>query len=116
MPANHKVSVGWQIVATFVIIANFWAFYRIRKLRKYVVYIVVPEVILATAYGAYVAFSILSEPDFMREARVDRAFYYYGPHYIALNAIGWALQGFAVYLVIIWSREHNRKLDSPAAP
>jgi hypothetical protein len=34
LPANHKVSVGWQIVFTFIIVLNFWAFYRIRKLRK----------------------------------------------------------------------------------
>jgi hypothetical protein len=112
VPANNKVSVGWQIVFTFLPIVNFWAFYRIRKLRKYVLYIIVPEIILGAAYGVYVAMSILSEPDFMRFSRVDSSFYYYGPHYIALNAIGWALQGFSIYLIIIWSRLHNRRVDA----
>jgi len=53
MPANHKVSVAWQIVATFVPIANFWAFYRIRKLRKYVLYVIVPEIVVSIALLAY---------------------------------------------------------------
>jgi hypothetical protein len=114
LPANHKVSVGWQIVFTFLPVVNFWAFYRIRKLRKYVLYVIVPEIVLATVYSLYVAMSILSEPDFMSLARVDRSFYYYGLHYIALNAISWALQGFSIYLIIIWSRQHNRQFDQPS--
>jgi hypothetical protein len=54
MPANHKVSVGWQIVFTFIPIVNFWAFYRIRKLRKYVLYVVAPSIIVSLAYISYI--------------------------------------------------------------
>jgi hypothetical protein len=33
--------------------------------------------------------------------------------YYAANAIGFGLQGLAVYLVIIWSRRHNKQFDQP---
>jgi len=49
---NQKVSVAWQIVFTFIPVVNFWAFYRIRKLRKYVLYILVPSLIVGIAYAA----------------------------------------------------------------
>ena len=29
------------------------------------------------------------------------------------NVISWGLQAFAIYLVIIWSRQHNRQFDQP---
>lgn len=33
---------------------------------------------------------------------------------IIIQAIGWALQGLSIYLVIIWSRQHNNQFDMPA--
>src|SRR5687768_11519840 len=47
MPADDKVSVAWQIVFTFIPIVNLWAFYRIRRLRKYLLYVVVPVIVLS---------------------------------------------------------------------
>jgi hypothetical protein len=43
-PANHKMSVAWQIVFTFIPIADLWAFYRIKRLKKYILYVVVPQI------------------------------------------------------------------------
>lgn len=120
MPAEHKVSVGWQVVATFIPIANIWAFYRIRRLRKYVLYVVLPSVAFSIAYLSYI-FDKLALPG------ATRPFYNSGPTYEIVNldpflyvlsqVIGWGLQGFAIYLVIIWSRQHNRAYESttPAA-
>ncbi|HEX2556733.1 MAG TPA: hypothetical protein VHK86_00290, partial [Nitrososphaera sp.] len=54
MPANHKVSVAWQIVFTFIPILNLWAFYRIRKLRKYLLFVVVPSIIVSILLLAYI--------------------------------------------------------------
>jgi hypothetical protein len=31
---------------------------------------------------------------------------------IIASIIGWALQGFAIYLVIVWSRQHNNRVDA----
>ena len=56
MPANHKVDDIRQVAATFVPGINFWAFYSIRKLQKYLVYVVVPQAFILAAiawYGYY---------------------------------------------------------------
>ena len=44
MPAKGPVSILWQIVfALFIPIADIWAFYRIKKLRKAILYITFPS-------------------------------------------------------------------------
>lgn len=105
MPANHKVSVGWQIVFTFITFLDLWAFYRIRKLRKYLLYVSVPSIALSIIVFTYVYSIDVSSPyDFV------------APDPLALAVsiiIGLGFQGLAVYLVIIWSREHNRAFDAP---
>jgi hypothetical protein len=122
MPANHKVSVAWQIVATFIIIANFWAFYRIRKLRKYLLYVYLPSLAISTAISVYY-FSMLGYETFG-----DGGLAFGEPHspydfvlfdstpFIISGIVSWALFGFSIYLVVKWSREHNRKFDTPSPP
>ena len=46
MPAKEKVSVMWQILFAIISPINLWAFYRIKKLRRYVLYVAVPSVIV----------------------------------------------------------------------
>lgn len=116
MPANKKVSVGWQIVFTFLPVVNFWAFYRIRRLRKYVLYVIVPQIILSIALGAYTSsvvgerFGSMYMPDgsdtFDSSALSD-------PVIISSYAISIVLQGLTIYLIVIWSRQHNRQYDQP---
>ena len=117
MPANHKVSVAWQIVALFIPIANFRAFYRIRKLRKYVLYIVLPSV-ATSIVATYRVFDVLPSgylPGDNVLAFGDPFAIYRDLAYIACLAIGWALFGLSIYLVVKWSREHNRQFDQPTA-
>lgn len=107
MPENHKVSVAWQIVATFVPIVNFWAFYRIRKLRKYLLYVFVPSIALSIALVAY----YYSDTSYAKWGDDGLAFgepRSFVEAQILGSVIGWGLQGFAICLVIIWSRQHNR--------
>jgi len=113
MPANRKVSVAWQIVFTFPPIVNFWAFYRIRKLRKYVLYIILPSIILGMVYGSYVAVVAFNDPTVESRAH-DPWFIYTQPIGIATTIVGSALTGLTIYLVIIWSRQHNKVYDTPA--
>jgi hypothetical protein len=118
LPADRKVSVGWQIVALFIPIANFWAFYRIRKLRKYVLYVVMPSVALAivATYRVFTLVPMRSLPyddSLAFSDPVDPFAVYQDPVYIAITAINWALFGLSVYLVIKWSRAHNRQFDQP---
>jgi len=106
MPANHRVSVAWQIVFTFIFGLNFWAFSRIRKLRKYLLYVFVPSVASSAALFWYI-----SEKGYWVSSWGDA---FALPPVIAANVIGLGLQGFAIYLVIIWSRQHNKIYDTPA--
>lgn len=126
MPANHKVSVGWQIVFTFVTVLNFWAFYRIRKLRKYLLYVIVPELILTTAYFAFFsttgAYDLLFQSSNIRpdlsapgdvQSELDRELEVSTTAYAIYLTIGLALHGLTIYLVVIWSQKHNRAFDAP---
>lgn len=104
MPANTKVSVAWQIVFTFLPIVNFWAFYRIRKLRRYLLFVIVPEIVISIVIIA----SMYSRP-------TASPYDFVAPNYTVWalgNVISIGLQGLAIYLVIIWSRLHNRRVDA----
>lgn len=111
MPANSKVSVGWQIVASLITGVDVWAFYRIRKLRKFLLFIIAPR---AVVYGAYFALLSIAIPE--SEIPPGATWVIYTDQ-IALvaNVIGACIQGLAIYLVIIWSRQHNRQFDRPTA-
>lgn len=60
MPATRPVSLIWQIVFVFLPILNIWVFYRIRKLQKYLAWVIAPQ-LLAIALIGYT-----SSPEFMR--------------------------------------------------
>jgi CDP-diglyceride synthetase len=106
VPANDKVSVGWQIVFQFLPVVNFWAFYRIRKLRKFVLYIILPQVVVLVINAWYTYRALYS-------------FMGINPHSPIETYLAWAaafvLQAVTVYLVIIWSRQHNRQFDQPTS-
>src|SRR5687767_12381883 len=111
MPADHKVSVGWQVFFTFVTVLNFWAFYRIRKLRKYLLYVFVPSIVATIIVTrTFYNIGITSTRIGSTIGTID----FVGSNwwaYVFLSLFGVALQVWAVYLVIKWSREHNRKFD-----
>ena len=115
MPADHKVSVGWQVVAQFIAIVDLWSAYRIRKLRKYVAYIYVPYIINTTIFLYYYF------------ANLDR-FTPWGDDGLAFGdttdlliqnvttVIGLVILGLSIYFIVKWSREHNRSIDSQISP
>lgn len=115
MPANHRVSVGWQIVAQFIPIADLWSAYRIRKLRKYVIYVIMPNIVI-TAVSFYYYFSELER--FTPWGDDGLAFGDPTPYLmiqIVTTTAGLALLLWSIYLIVKWSREHNSKFDSPTA-
>ena len=75
-------------------------------------YIIVPEIILGVFYGVYAIFAAFNDPNFATLAN-DFGFIYTNPIGIAVNVMGWALTGLTIYLIIIWSRQHNRQFDQP---
>lgn len=107
MPANHKVSVSWQILFTFITGLNFWAFYRIRKLQKYLLFVFAPSIAASMVLFAMIYDRLHLGPgdpyDFVALGPVEQIF--------PLVSLGF--QALAIYLVIIWSREHNRMFDMP---
>lgn len=117
MPADHRVSVAWQIVATFILIANFWAFYRIGRLRKYLLYAYVPAIAISIAVAVYFYYTLgdLGDNGSAFDGPTYRPFTLDPVLYIFNIATSLAFQGLAVYLVIRWSREHNLKYDRPAS-
>jgi hypothetical protein len=126
MPASKKVSVGWQIIFVFIPILNFWAFYRIQKLRRFVLFVAIPaiiiEIILVSPLlyltdGPYSNFLIdklpqeqihQELPPYMTpiEPQVGKT---NSTFQILLIAQEVGFTGFSVYLVIIWSRKWNAK-------
>ncbi|HEV8405628.1 MAG TPA: hypothetical protein VGQ13_06960 [Nitrososphaera sp.] len=113
MPANRKVSVAWQIVFTFIPIVNFWAFYRVKKLQKYVLYVMAPSILLAITLLAYpLSYEMSFSQDFWAADKKVISEMQFATYVIG-NIIGWALQGLSIYLVIIWSRQHNKQFDQP---
>lgn len=77
-------------------------------------YIVIPS-IAVTAIYLYVIFSSLTRSYgsvYDGAAFGDPFAVYQDPVVIATLAVSYALFGLSVFLVIIWSREHNRKFGT----
>lgn len=131
MPANNKASVAWQIVFTFLPIVNLWAFYRIKKLRRYLLYVIAPAIIISIALmaisasnyqpalqpGTYDLYTSNGTSNFERQLLIER--YWFKPIspdlLYASYLINLGLQGLSIYLVIVWSRQHNKQFDQPSS-
>jgi hypothetical protein len=135
MPANHKVSVAWQIVFTFIPILDLWAFYRIRKLQKYVLWVILPMIALSVAIASYYFYVITKElidgalrydnstldSNNGTQVAVSRVVPAQGSFRevsdssnIVFIGAGIGFQGLSIYLIISWSRQHNRTFDTSA--
>jgi hypothetical protein len=109
--------VAWQIVARFVPIASIWAFYRIKKLQRYLLYVFVPS-FFATAWVVGFALAPLLALTTASVVYYQVALGYFlfnSPAYLAVYLIVFGLHTFSIYLIIIWSRQHNRTFDMPTA-
>ena len=89
----------------------------------YILYVILPSIAISIAYFSYLFDNLAVPSDTM-------PFYAPGPTYdvfivdplaYVLSQVaawvlpGFAMQGFAIYLVIIWSRQHNRQFDAQPA-
>ena len=114
MPVKGPVSILWQIVfAVFIPIADIWAFYRIKKLRKTILYIIFPSLGLMVMVLVPMA-SIMVEAGDDPE-KIDQM-----PEDLALDAglsvmsivasigsIGILI--WTIYLIATWSEQWNKK-------
>ena len=123
MPANGRVSIPWQIGFAIISPINLWAFYRIKKLRLYALYVIVPLVIVSSI----VIVGIFYEMNNLHTGFDDEGNRYPEPTlppymtpiepkvwkydtYAILNGIAsTGLTVLSVYLVVKWSRQWNEQ-------
>ena len=110
MPAQGKVSIVWQIIfVLFVPIAGIWAFYRIKKLQKMILYLALPSLAL-TVLPALLLIPFIDdfEDDLTNFDGVSETF---GLQIILLYVVimvgSIGLTVFGIYLIFRWSEEWN---------
>ena len=111
MPARGKVSILWQIVfVVFIPILDLWAFYRIQKLRKYLLYVYVPQVVvglIVVVFFISMAFEengmqkVTEFSDNLNENELLLT--------ITSTVIGLGLTIFSIYLIATWSERWNKQ-------
>ena len=127
MPAKGPVSIPWQILFAIISPINLWAFYRIKKLRLYILYVVVPSIIVSTIVIAGVSYEMnnpqkgLDEdgnqypppsiPPYMTPIEPQVGKFNTG-NYMIINIVTTVgLTILSVYLVIKWSRLWNEQFS-----
>ena len=111
MPARGKVSILWQIVfVVFIPILDLWAFYRIQKLRKYLLYVYVPQI----AVGLIVVVFFISmafEEDGMQKVTEFSDNLNENELLLTITStvIGLGLTIFSIYLIATWSERWNKQ-------
>ena len=100
MVKQKSVTVAWQVVFTFIPFVDLWAFYRIQKLGLYLVIIYGGQIITYIILGNTFGFngSLMEMPDV-------------SSNYISILSVIIAFHLLAIYLVVTWSRDWNRKFS-----
>jgi len=113
MPAKGKVSILWQILfVVFVPILDLWAFYRIQKLKKYLLFIYVPQIVVAMVIVVFVVNMVFEEnglemvnefSDDLNDNEIMLT--------VASTAIGLGFTILSIYLIATWSEKWNKKFE-----
>ena len=127
MPAKGKVKIGWQIVFAIISPVNLWAFYRIKKLRLYALYVIVPSVIVSSIVVAGVFYEMNNPetgfdddgnrypeptlPPHMTPIEPQVGKFNTGTYMILNIVASIGLTVFSVYLVVKWSRQWNEQFS-----
>jgi len=94
MPAQGQVKLWHQIVLLFIPFAAIWAFYRIEKLTKALLYISLPS-FAVQGVMAIIMTSLIDTIDPVVS--------------ILLSLVTLPLTVWAIYLIVRWTREWNAK-------
>ena len=125
MPAKGKVSIGWQIVFAIISPINLWAFYRIKKLGLYALYVIVPSAVISSIVIAGVFYEMGNPqkgfdedgnrypeptlPPHMTPIEPQVGKFNTGPYMILNISTSIGLTILSVYLVVKWSRRWNEQ-------
>ncbi len=107
MVSTKKVSVLWQIIfAAFIPFVGIWAVYRIQKLRKALLYIIIPEVSFIVIFVVYlhsIADDFLSGINLYNEGLEGEWMFF--------NIITTGFTVLIICLVHKWSTEWNKQFN-----
>ena len=114
MPTEGKVSLIWQIIMVlFIPIAGIWAFYRIKKLQKGILYLAVPETVLVILLIVFMLSAMSDDGELFSFEDVDESNLDIEVTSIAISIIatigGTGLSILAIYLIFKWSEEWNKQ-------
>ena len=124
MPTKGNVSIGWQIVFAIISPVNLWAFYRIKKLRKYVLYVLIPSTIMVFVLslvgyyemtlidpsgGQMGSDAMIPFPPYTTPMKPYVEKFNIIPYNMISIGISTGLTVFSVYLVAKWSRQWNKQ-------
>jgi hypothetical protein len=107
MPAKGPVRIVWQIVFIFIPFVNLWAFYRIKKLRKFLLMVFIPEGVISLAIilplvVENVQQALEGNPMTSNESIAATIVLY-------IVEIGFTI--LAIYLIYKWSKEWNTQFS-----
>ncbi len=106
---KRPVNIGKQLVTAFIPGVQFLAFYRIKKLRKSIMYLLLPAIsVAAIFYASGDMIKIYAENNSEQITYVTQ---YYIAAILMLGMFGSLLTGIAItnYLMHKWSKEWNRQ-------
>jgi len=108
MPAEGKVSLAWQIVMVILIpIAGIWAFYRIKRLQKAFLYLILPQIAITVLVfvAVFAAIPYNESMDALQPfEESDKELEPMGfAVTIASSIIGLGITALSIYLIIKWS-------------
>jgi len=109
--AKGKISVGWQIVFSFIPGVLIWSFFRIKKLRLFVLTMAGPAV--AAIYAIPL---ILDMPDYYERCTsffnviVDESCFIQEVIILSI-VVNVIYHGFKTYYIIKWTRKSNESFS-----
>ncbi len=114
MPATKPVSILWQIIfVVFIPILDLWAFYRIKKLRKYLLYVYIPQIIIGGIFAGFIFSMVFEENSLDRLESFSDDLQENDLILVVSNIIlGLGFTIFSIYLIATWSEKWNKQFSN----
>ena len=114
MPAKGKVSILWQILfVVFVPILDLWAFYRIQRLRRYLLFVYVPQIVVAMVIVVFVVNMVFEEDGLEKVSKFSDNLD--GNEIlltVASTVMGLGFTILSIYLIATWSEKWNKQFEA----
>ncbi len=105
MPAKEPVKIVWQIIFIFIPILNLWAFYRIKKFRKFLLMIWIPEGVITLLIIAPTIMDNVQQIMEGNPAPNDE----FTITTLVLYIVETGFTILSIYLIYKWSKEWNKQ-------